>query len=158
MIHKHSILPLSFHRNRKRIGVMAPIKIQPLSHEYGSKIIEAIETDTPSTIYGNVLNNGLINNLPADACVELACHVDGSGLSPVAFGRLPTVLSGIISSNIAVQLATVEAAETRQREAIYHAAMLDPHTAATLTLDEIWRLCDEMIEAQGHLLPGLTSK
>ncbi|CAI8025383.1 Alpha-galactosidase [Geodia barretti] len=130
------------------------VDTKPLSHEYGSIIIEAIETGVPATIHGNVLNHGLIDNLPADACVEVACHVDGTGLAPVAFGRLPTVLAGIIGSNIAVQLATVEAAESRRREAVYHAAMLDPHTAASLTLDQIWQVCDEMLEAQAPLLPA----
>lgn len=129
-------------------------EILPLSHEYGSIIIEAIETGVPATVYGNVLNYGLIDNLPAEACVEVACHVDGTGLAPVAFGRLPTVLAGIVGSNIAVQLSAVEASESRRREAVYHAAMLDPNTSATLTLDEIWRLCDDMIDAQGHLLPA----
>ena len=130
------------------------VEIQPMSHEYGSIIIEAIETGAPATIHGNVLNRGLIDNLPADACVEVACHVDGAGLAPVKFGRLPTVLAGIVGSNVAVQLAAVEAAESRRREAVYHAAMLDPHTAAALTLDDIWRVCDEMLEAQAPLLPA----
>lgn len=130
------------------------VEIEPVSHEYGSIIIEAMETGAPATIYGNVLNHGLIDNLPADACVEVACHVDGGGVAPVAFGRLPTVLAGIVGSNVAVQLAAVEAAESRRREAVYHAAMLDPHTAATLTLDDIWRVCDEMFAAQADLLPA----
>ena len=129
--------------------------LQPPSHEYGSVIIEAIETGLPATIYGNVLNHSVIENLPKDSCVEVACHVDGSGVTPLVFGRLPTVLAGIISSNVAVQLATVEAAETRNRDAIYHSAMLDPHTAASLTLDKIWQVCDEMLAAQAVYLPHL---
>jgi alpha-galactosidase/6-phospho-beta-glucosidase family protein len=127
---------------------------RPLSREYGSLIIEAMESNAPATIYGNVLNHGLIDNLPTAACVEVACQVDGNGVRPIHFGRLPTVLAGIVSSNVAVQLATVEAAETRQREAVYHAAMLDPHTAATLELDQIWQLCDELLQAHADILPA----
>ena len=131
-------------------------EIPPVSHEYGSQIIEAMESDVPTTIYGNVLNHGLIDNLSPEACVEVACHVDGNGVRPIHFGRLPIVLAGIVGSNIAVQLATIEAAESGRREAVHHAAMLDPHTSATLTLDQIWKLCDELIEAHGDLLPPLS--
>ncbi len=133
------------------------LEMPPVSHEYGSQIIEAMEADVPTTIYGNVLNHGLIENLSEESCVEVACHVDGNGVRPLRFGRLPTVLAGIIGSNIAVQLATVEAAESGRREAVYHAAMLDPHTAATLTLDQIWEMCDELIAAHSELLPPLAS-
>jgi len=123
------------------------------SHEYGSLIIHSMETGTPRVIYGNVMNNGLIDNLPQDCCVEVPCLVDRNGLQPVKVGPLPPQLAGIIQTNINVQALTVEAALTGCREHIYHAAMLDPHTAAELDLDQIWNLVDDLIEAHGDWLP-----
>lgn len=122
------------------------------SHEYGSQIINAQETGEPVVIYGNVMNNGLIDNLPY-CCVEVPCLVDRNGVQPVRVGALPPQLAAIIQTNVNVQALTVEAALTGKREHVYHAAMLDPHTAAELDLDTIWKMVDEMLEAHKDWLP-----
>ncbi len=126
-----------------------PTLIHIRTHEYGSYIMEAMETDMPLRIGGNVLNYGLITNLPAQAVVELACLVDRNGVQGCYVGDLPEQLAALNRTNINVQLLTIEAALTGRREAIYHAAMLDPHTAAELTLDQIRSLCDDLIAAHG---------
>jgi alpha-galactosidase len=123
------------------------------SHEYGARIIHSLETGKPSVIYGNVPNRGLIDNLPPDCIVEVPCLVDGNGIQPTRIGSLPPHLAALIQTNVNVQSLTVEAALTRKREHIYHAAMLDPHTAAELDLDQIWSLVDDLIEAHGDWLP-----
>ena len=123
------------------------------SHEYGSLIIHSIETGTPRVIYGNVPNRGLIDNLPQGCCVEVPCLVDKNGVQPTQIGALPPQLAALMQTNVNVQALTVEAALTGKREHIYHAAMLDPHTAAELDLDQIWPLVDDLIEAHGDWLP-----
>jgi alpha-galactosidase len=123
------------------------------SHEYGAYIIHSLETGTPRVIYGNVMNEGLIENLPQESCVEVPILVDKNGLQPTKVGALPPQLAALIQTNINVQSLTVEAALTGKREHIYHAAMLDPHTAAELDLDQIWSLVDELIAAHGDWLP-----
>ena len=124
------------------------------SHEYASRIMEAIVTGNPYEIGGNVLNSGhLIENLPADACVEVPCLVDGYGIHPCYVGRLPVQLAAMNMTNINVQLLTIEAARTRKKEHIYQAAMLDPHTASELDIDTIKKMVDELIEAHGDYLP-----
>lgn len=123
------------------------------THEYASYIFEAIETDKPFKIGGNVMNTGLITNLPTDACVEVPCLVDASGITPTYVGKLPQQLAALNRTNINTQLLTIEAAMTGKREHIYHAAMLDPHTSAELSMDDIVALCDELIEAHGTWLP-----
>lgn len=129
----------------------------PLEHErtdeYASYIIEAMETGVPFTFGGNVLNTGLISNLPEGACVEVMCVADRSGVTPTHAGELPPQCAALTRTNINVQDLTIEAALTGKREHVYQAAMLDPHTAAELTIDEIVSLCDEMIEAHGAYLP-----
>ena len=117
------------------------------SHEYASRIMEAMVTNTPYKIGGNVLNNGLITNLPADACVEVPCMVDANGVNPTYIGALPPQLAAMNITNINPQLLTIEAAVTGRREHIYHAAMLDPHTGGQLSIDDIVAMCDELIEA-----------
>ena len=124
------------------------------SDEYGSLIIHSAETGTPRVIYGNVANHGLIDNLPQGCCVEVPCLVDKNGVQPTAVGELPPHLAALMQTNINVQALTVEAALTGKREHIYHAAMLDPHTAAELNLDQIWSLVDDLIEAHGDWLPA----
>ncbi len=119
------------------------------SREYASHIMEAVVTDQPLKIGGNVLNRGMIPNLPAQACVEVPCLVDGMGVHPTYVGPLPVQLAGMNMTNINAQLATIEAAVSHRKEDIYHAAMLDPHTAGELTLDQIVSMCDELIEAHG---------
>jgi alpha-galactosidase len=107
----------------------------------------------PARIYGNMPNYGIIDNLPQGVPVEVPCLVDRNGIQPVHIGALPPHLAALMQTNINVQALTVEAALTRKREYIYHAAMLDPHTAAELTLDEIWAMVDELIAAHGSWLP-----
>ncbi|QNK55643.1 alpha-glucosidase/alpha-galactosidase [Paenibacillus sp. PAMC21692] len=123
------------------------------SHEYASYILEAIETDVPFRIGGNVMNTGLITNLPKEACVEVPCLVDRNGVTPTYVGDLPPQLAALNRTNINTQLLTIEAAVTGKRDHIYHAAMLDPHTSAELSMDDIVSLCDELIEAHGSWLP-----
>ena len=124
------------------------------SHEYGSRIIEAIETNTSFTFGGNVLNTGrLISNLPEKAVVEVKCIADGSGITPTYVGDLPEQCAALNRTNINTQVLTIEAAITGKKEHIYQAAMLDPHTAAELSIDDIISLCDDLIEAHGDWLP-----
>lgn len=125
------------------------------TEEYASYIMEAIETDRPYRIAGNVLNPGLIANLPTEACVEVPCLVEGNGVTPCHVGALPPQLAALNMTNINVQLLTIEAAVTRSRDSLYQAALLDPHTAAELPIDEIVALCDDLIEAHGDWLPKL---
>ena len=122
------------------------------SREYASYIMEAMVTNKPYKIGGNVINRGLIENLPSDACVEVPCLVDGSGITPCRVGRLPVQLAAMNMTNINTQLLTIEAARTKDREAIYQAAMLDPHTAGELSIDDIVKMCDELIEAHGDYM------
>ena len=115
--------------------------------------MEAMETDVPFRIGGNVLNTGLITNLPRKACVEVPCMVDRNGVQGCTVGDLPEQCAAMNRTNINVQLLTIEAALTLRRDKIYQAAMMDPHTAAELTLDQIVALCDDLIEAHGEMLP-----
>lgn len=123
------------------------------THEYASYIMNAIETNEPFKIGGNVMNTGLITNLPTEACVEVPCLVDASGITPTHVGALPPQLAALNRTNINTQLLTIEAAVTGRKEHIYHAAMLDPHTSAELSIDDIVSLCDDLIEAHGSWLP-----
>jgi alpha-galactosidase len=153
---RQELAPLAMMPRSKQgaINLFAALdKIKP-SVEYGSGIIHSIETGTPRTVYGNVLNHGLIDNLPPGCCVEVPCLVDKNGIQPTRIGSLPPHLAALMQTNINVQALTVEAALTRKREHIYHAAMLDPHTAAELDLDQIWAMVDELIEAHGTMLPA----
>jgi alpha-galactosidase len=124
------------------------------SVEYGSGIIHSIETGMLRTIYGNVPNEGLIDNLPPGCCVEVPCLVDKNGIQPTRIGHLPPQLAALMQTNVNIQSLTVEAALSGKREHIYHAAMLDPHTGAELDLDQIWNLVDDLIEAHGEWLPA----
>lgn len=117
------------------------------SREYASRIMEAMVTDTPYTIGGNVINNGVISNLPKEACVEVPCLVDAKGIIPCYVGELPLQLAAMNSSNIYPQLLTIEAAHAGKRDLIYQAAMMDPHTGAQLSTDEIVAMCNDLIEA-----------
>jgi alpha-galactosidase len=123
------------------------------THEYASYIMEAMETNVPYKIAGNVLNTGgLISNLPEEACVEVSCLVDADGITPTRFGALPQQLAALNRTNINMQLLAVEAALTGKREPIYYAALLDPHTSAELPIDKIKALVDEMLEVNGSWL------
>lgn len=128
------------------------IEVKP-SHEYASSIINSVWTGEPSVIYGNVRNNGCITSLPENCAAEVPCLVDASGIQPTYIGALPPQLTGLIRTNINVQELTVAALMTGNREHIYHAAMLDPHTAAELDLDQIWSLVDDLLKAHGDYIP-----
>ncbi|MDD2441717.1 MAG: alpha-glucosidase/alpha-galactosidase [Eubacteriales bacterium] len=135
--------------------VSNPTLTHKRSHEYASYIMEAVVTDTPYKIGGNVLNHGgLIENLPREACVEVPCLVDGMGIHPCYVGTLPPQLAAMNQTHVNVHLVAIEAAATLKKEHVYQAAMLDPHTAAELSLDDIVRMVDEMIEAHGDYLPA----
>ena len=125
------------------------------SNEYASHIMEAIAGGKTISIGGNVLNRGgLISNLPQEACVEVPCLVNRAGVQPCYVGALPVQCAAMNMTNINVQLLTIEAARTRKRDHIYQAAMLDPHTAAELSIDDIRAMVDELIEAHGDYLPA----
>ena len=129
------------------------VKEHNRSEEYASHIMESVATDTPYKIGGNVLNKGFITNLPAEACVEVPCLVDGKGVHGTYVGALPVQCAAMNMTNINVQLLTIEAAKTRKLEHIYQAAMLDPHTASELSIDDIKSMVDDLIEAHGDYLP-----
>jgi alpha-galactosidase len=130
----------------------SPLEVKR-SHEYGSRIIHSLHSGEPRVVYSNVLNNGLIDNLPDHTCVEVPCLVDNNGIQPTRIGAIPPHLSALMQTNINVQHLTVEAILTGNREHIYHAAMLDPHTAAELDLEQIWSLVDELLAAHGNWIP-----
>jgi len=123
------------------------------SKEYASSIVNSVWTGEPSVIYGNLRNNGVITSLPNNAAVEVPCLVDDNGLQPTYIGELPPQLTALMRTNINVQELTVRALVEQKREHIYHAAMMDPHTAAELDLDQIWNVVDDLIEAHGEWLP-----
>ena len=129
----------------------APLRVRR-SPEYGSEIIHSMETGTPRVIYGNVPNRGLISNLPDGCCVEVPCLVDANGVQPTVVGALPPQLAALMQTNINVQSLTVEAVLEGRRDHVLHAAMLDPHTAAELDLDQIESLVDDLIDAHGDLI------
>ena len=124
------------------------------SEEYASQIIHSLETGEPSLIYGNVRNDGLIENLPAGCCVEVPCIADIDGIHPESIGKLPPHLAALNRQHISVQELTVLAALEGKPEHIYHAAMLDPLVSATLTLEQVWDMVDELIDAHGSALPA----
>jgi alpha-galactosidase len=123
------------------------------SSELASEVIHSIETGTPRVVYGNVHNDGLISNLPRDACVEVPCHVDRGGMRPMRIGAMPPHLAALNRNVLNVGELTLRAVLDERREHVYHAAMLDPHTAARLSLAEIHGLVDAMFEAHHDLMP-----
>lgn len=122
------------------------------THEYGAGIMEAAVSGVPGRVHGNVLNHGLIPNLPDDAVVEVPCLVDGNGVQGVYHGMLPPQCAALNMTNINVQQLTIAAAIERSRDLVYQAAYLDPHTAAELPLWKIRDMCDELIAAHGQML------
>ncbi len=139
---------------KERDNILADGKItHERSGEYASYIMEAIVTNKPYKIGGNVLNNGLIDNLPAEACVEVPCLVDASGITPCHMGALPLQLAAMNASNIYAQLLTIEAAATLEKRYIYNAAMMDPLTGTELNIKDIYALVDELLEAHKDWLP-----
>lgn len=141
-----------WHALRKELEGDKPIDICR-SNEYAAGIIHAMVSGKSALIYGNVPNNGLIENLPPECVVEVPCHVDHNGIQPTRIGRIPSQLAAVMRLSVSVQELTVEAALTKKRDRIYQAALLDPHASAELSPDEIWRLVDDLIEQHGDLLP-----
>jgi alpha-galactosidase len=139
---------------RRQLEGDSAIEVRP-SGEYAATIIRSIETGKPRTIYGNVANHGLIDDLPSGCTVEVPCLVDGNGVQPIRVGALPPQIAALIRTNVNVQELTVEAALTGRIDHVYHAAMLDPHTAAELDLQQIWELVDDLIMAHGDWIPKL---
>ncbi|GGA38766.1 alpha-glucosidase/alpha-galactosidase [Pelagibacterium lentulum] len=134
------------YRNAERIEVKE-------SHEYASSIINSVWTGEPSVIYGNLRNNGCITSLPENCAAEVPCLVDANGIQPTYIGELPPQLTALMRTNINVQELTVKAIVSENPEHLYHAAMMDPHTAAELDLDQIWSLVDDLRAAHGDMLP-----
>ena len=137
----------------KNIDLITEQKIKR-SNEYASYIMDGIVNNNSVTIYGNVINNGLIENLPSNCCVEVPCKIDSSGFVPQKIGKLPEHLAALMRTNINVQILTAEAALTKKREHIYHAGLLDPLTSSNLSIDEIYNMVDELLEAHGNYLPN----
>ena len=125
----------------------------PNSVEYASQIINSVWTDTPSTIYGNISNKGFIPHLPEGCAVEVPCIIDAEGIHPNRVTDIPPQLIAIMRSNINVQELTVKALVAQDRQYVYHAAMMDPHTGAELDLEQIWQMVDELLDAHGDWLP-----
>jgi len=145
-----------YEETRALLAAGKPLPIEP-SVEYAPQIIHSIETGEPQTIYGNVENTGLIENLPRGACVEVPCLVDATGVEPVQVGELPPQLAALNRTYLNVCELTVRAVLEGRPELVRQAAMLDPNTAGTLSLDQIWELCDELTAAHaGALPPALT--
>ena len=123
------------------------------THEYGSFILEAVETNRPARVNGNVPNDGLITNLPEGCCVEVPCLVDSNGVQGVFVGDLPTQLAAVNRTNINVQELTVEASLTGDKDAVHQAVLMDPLTSAVCSFDQVHAMVDEMLEAQAQWLP-----
>ncbi|WP_392558444.1 alpha-glucosidase/alpha-galactosidase [Orbus mooreae] len=138
---------LAEYQNAERIDIKQ-------SKEYASTIINSIWTGEPSVIYGNVRNNHLIDNLPEGCCVEVACLVDANGITPTKVGKLPSHLAALMQTNINVQTLVTEAILREDKNSVYYAALLDPHTAVVLSIDEIYALIDDLIGAHGDWLPS----
>lgn len=143
----------NWHKELEEYKTAERIDIQP-SREYASTIMNAIWTGEPSVIYGNVRNDALIDNLPQGSCVEVACLVDANGIQPTKVGAIPSHLAAMMQTNINVQTLLTEAILTENRDRVYHAAMMDPHTAAVLGIEEIYALVDDLIAAHGDWLPA----
>jgi alpha-galactosidase len=134
-----------------------PIEVHR-SHEYGSSIIHSVVTGQPRVVYGNMPNRGAISNLPDDAIAEVPTLVDRAGLQFTTVGELPPQLLGYIQPHVTQHELFIRAALEGRRDHIYQGAMFDPLTAATLTLDQIVEMCDELIAAHGDLLPQIDAK
>ncbi len=141
-----------YERTREAVKASEPLELEP-SNEYAPQIIHSIETGGARVVYGNVRNTGLIDNLPGDACVEVPCLVDRSGLHPVHVGELPPQLAALNRTYLNVAELTVRAALEGRPEYVKQAVMLDPNAAASLSLDAIWEMCDALTAAHGDALP-----
>ena len=143
-----------FDEVRAEVAAGQPIAVER-SLEYASLIIHSMETGQPRVIYGNVRNTGQISNLPLGACVEGPCLVDANGLEPVHVGALPVQCAALNRTFLNPVELTVRAVLDERRDHVHHAALLDPNTAASLQVDEIARLVDELLEAYAASLPPL---
>jgi alpha-galactosidase len=138
---------------RKKLTGEEPIALES-SHEYAAIIIESIVKNIPQVIYGNVPNRGLIENLPSDGIVEVACLVDRNGLHPTRFGRLPEHLAALCRSNMAFFELAVSAVLEKSRDMAYHALLIDPLSAAVCSPAEIKMMFDELYEAdKAYIVP-----
>jgi alpha-galactosidase len=137
---------------RSAVAAGADLEIEP-SHELASNIIQAIETDAARVEYVNVMNDGLISNLPAECCVEVPARVDAGGVHPMAVGELPRACAALNRTFLNVVELTVAAALEGDRRLVHQAAILDPNASATLSLDDIHAMCDELIAAHGDRMP-----
>ncbi|MGC0423432.1 alpha-glucosidase/alpha-galactosidase [Embleya sp. AB8] len=145
----------AYEQTRAALAAGEPVPVES-TMEYAPQIIHSITTGTPRTIYGNVPNHGLIDNLPADGVVEVPCLVDGLGVQPTRVGALPAQLAALNRAYLSMNDLVVRAALEDDPRHIRHAAMVDPATAAALPVPRIWELCDELVRAHGELLqPGL---
>ncbi|MZD09553.1 alpha-galactosidase, partial [Streptomyces sp. SID5785] len=144
-----------YHRTREALAVGKPLSVTG-TMEYAPQIIHSMVTGTPRTVYGNVPNHGLIDNLPAHGVVEVPCLVDASGLQPTRVGSLPPQLAALNRTYLSTNDLVVRAALDDEPRHIRQAAMTDPATAAALPVERIWELCDDMVRAHGERLqPGL---
>jgi alpha-galactosidase len=128
------------------------------SNEYGTVIMEALETNMPAHVNGNVPNRGVIPNLPEECCVEVPCLVDANGVQPTQVGHLPTQLAALNRTNVNVQALTVDATLNGDLDAVYHAVLLDPLTGAACTLPQIHAMVTEMLAAEKQWLPQFDIK
>jgi alpha-galactosidase len=143
-----------YDRTKAAVAGEGPLDLEEPSNEYAPQIIHSIETGTPRVVYGNVHNAGLIDNLPADSCVEVPCLVDGTGVNPVRIGSLPPQLAALNRTFLNVADLTVRAALEGRPDRVRQAVLLDPNASSTLTPDAIWEMCDELTAAHGDLLPA----
>jgi alpha-galactosidase len=143
----------SYAETRRKLAAGEPLGLER-GPEYAPQIIHSIETGTPRMVYGNVRNGGSIDNLPEDCCTEVPCLVDRAGVQPTRVGSLPPQLAALNRLYLNVCELTVRAALEERRDLVYQAALLDPNTAATLSIDEIIRVCDELIDAHGERIPA----
>jgi alpha-galactosidase len=143
-----------YHETRRALLAGEPLDVTRDATEYAPQVIHSISTGTPRRIHANVANRGLISNLPQDAAVEVPCLVDEKGVHPERVGALPPQCAALNRAFLSVAELTVRAAVTGDRRLVRQAAMVDPNTAATLSVDRIWQLCDELTAAHGDLIPA----
>ena len=143
-----------YEKTKAALAGAGPLDHEEPSNEYAPQIIHSIETGTPRVVYGNVHNAGLIDNLPAEACVEVPCLVDGTGVNPVRMGSLPPQLAALNRTFLNVADLTVRAALEGRPDRVRQAVLLDPNASSTLTPDAIWEMCDELTAAHGDLIPA----
>ncbi|MET9909392.1 alpha-glucosidase/alpha-galactosidase [Streptomyces sp. NPDC006476] len=145
----------AYEKTREALAAGTPLAVEG-TMEYAPQIIHSMVTGTPRTVYGNVPNQALIDNLPAHGVVEVPCLVDSLGVQPTRVGSLPPQLAALNRTYLSANDLVVRAAIEEEPRHIRHAAMTDPATAAALPVEDIWRLCDDMVTAHGDLLqPGL---